>query len=826
MELLRNGECSPDGVIRKLALCLVSVFFAVRPTKPEKGKWTTRVGCYCFFAKLNSVGMLGPICEFAFRSLAEQTKELQSADGLVNQDLQFSDVQGIRMKALFRIAGDASNVKPRVSSVLAALVEELLSFLTYWFLQSSSPTEKDDKCRWPLYFELLREETSPVDFVLRYISSLLIGQAPRLHLVAGTVCCDVAELLTDHYDLWCHCRAVFQACGGMLDHHHASWARSKPWDCGILGDCRVSEVVRLGYAERLVGMRCPHCRGKFGHRLCEMAAGDPKQLLRPAAQNTMYTWGMAVSACLSIADCEREHKVSKTVIGTATNMTWDTFSSSHLCSTLKRVRADLAHQLRHDDVDDQADMETSQSNSVLSKAIVRAKRPVDLFRYDLLAEHAGDRSACDLFSADGWTTVHELFDALSDERKYHYIALSDYTAAMAAKNRLEKRMANAAFFQQQSQPLPVADAGPSRGVQLPDFASKTAGSLGDAVEQSIVQADKSLATQLVSDATLTPVALVDQGMGHTFQECMDWPTAESRFQDGAITALAPLQLAAPCARCGCSCHPPTDAAVPDIIATHLNTNATFADAMLGTSGRTGSAISQVEASQGIALRKFSSILEQQTYKDAEKRYRRNHNIIFHENKASPNVPNGPNAVEYEELCGPVCKYMSSSEFLAIFARFKALCANLVSKELKHLKSRDLPTIIAASSILLAIEVHVNDEVISVQLAFLPSSLQRHGRFAATQRFLLLTCQEKELISPSRKDVNYDGVVCRYLIFIFFQYGLCLEFDACSLAAQASTNFESMCSQQRAGHGIDGGQLNSGQMFKRWCTKIRTKCLRT
>ena len=75
----------------------------------------------------------------AFGKQAAEASDIDITDLLVAVAFNYQAVQGVRAKALVRVATLPGY---RLSSLVAALEEELISFLTVWFLDASSASTK------------------------------------------------------------------------------------------------------------------------------------------------------------------------------------------------------------------------------------------------------------------------------------------------------------------------------------------------------------------------------------------------------------------------------------------------------------------------------------------------------------------------------------------------------------------------------------------------------------------------------------------------------------------------------------------------------------
>jgi hypothetical protein len=296
--------------------------------------------CLDYFALLHCMGLLRPIMQTAFGALSTTYARspqhsgsdiVVAPDPSLQQELSWHQVQGVRMKRALGFVADPSAM---LSLLLDALVEEPLRLLTAWFLKTTQ--RRKDPCQWPALLDLCCPEFSPVTAIMQYMSGLLQRKAPRLDIMCQMLGC--TEL--GHHGSEEAATLLRNAClstSAWLYRRHVLWAKSYPWKLASLADGRVPQDHRNAVAREAVSAKgC--CQGLFSRRLCAGRSVD--DLTAPGMTQALYCWASGVSAHLSIADVERMHRLSKSILVTNT-MAWPQFAAMHV---LKESVALLEHE--------------------------------------------------------------------------------------------------------------------------------------------------------------------------------------------------------------------------------------------------------------------------------------------------------------------------------------------------------------------------------------------------------------------------------------------------------------------------------------------------
>jgi len=324
----------------------MGTLFNALPLKPEAGKWTL----YCPCLDWTMFGLLcgGILRHVLLKALGEIRPSTEIADIAANpedrsqqslKDLSFHQVCGLRVRDTIALVGSKEDT---FRIIVSSIGLEAVRVLTYFFLTCSKTSHDPNK---PMKIhQFLWPASSPLVMVMQYISFIVSGASRRLVLLWQTFgCASFEEFWETQPELANFAECLFLMVAALLEKRLGSFMRFHSSQTAQLCDQRVSLDDRISRAEVLRAKRSC-CVGAIVERLVQKppTVGDvfgSKGMARLQA----YSWGL--SSVLSVADMERLHRVSKSIL-VSKLMDWTHFTAVSMCRQQRGCALRAAWQMR------------------------------------------------------------------------------------------------------------------------------------------------------------------------------------------------------------------------------------------------------------------------------------------------------------------------------------------------------------------------------------------------------------------------------------------------------------------------------------------------
>ena len=294
-------------LVKQMSRAFVSVILRHLPTKPEEGKWTKLAPANdWFFCAKVFFNALGILMQKAFKDIPQQAVTQADLEGGVT----FSTMQGVRLTASRELANSR---EAYVVTVILMVMLRVSRYLTMYLLRCSRDFRS--ACTTSPVLDLANPAASPVTAATQHLAFLSTGLAPQLRFVwqslghqsmhAFTVACpDNARLLRV---------AIYVAAASIQKRHRLSYLDKllrlvdprTPSDQAIELQMDYDKKVK-DHQVCCTGVVAFEMRAKF-----QVRSGFHNQF-----QQALRGLTHAMDMTLSVADIERRHRRTKTLITT------------------------------------------------------------------------------------------------------------------------------------------------------------------------------------------------------------------------------------------------------------------------------------------------------------------------------------------------------------------------------------------------------------------------------------------------------------------------------------------------------------------------------
>ena len=329
------------------------VVVASIPERPEPGKWTKLGSALDWQVLARPNGFLQRIWAGAFgkievsytaRAEAEEKKAGNKDDTAGGVTLSWHASASKKCK---KTSASLADPVDNFDTIALAVALEMQRFLTRQLLKASR--DQTDPTRLPMLLDMGSITRSSIVAALQHLSSLAGGASGRLRMIYGDPAYRSRSWrawCVEHPDLHVRLRNLIFSISAWVyrrfSHFHRSQGRAY-----LLEDPKNGADFRQSVLEEMSGLDwC--CRGRFWTTLLAKSKSDRinKPLTDPWWHWVLFHVMILISWLSSIADTERDHKLSKDILRESSPMKRPTFSAMHTNTRVARLHEAQKFYLR------------------------------------------------------------------------------------------------------------------------------------------------------------------------------------------------------------------------------------------------------------------------------------------------------------------------------------------------------------------------------------------------------------------------------------------------------------------------------------------------
>ena len=342
----RGSTRERKDIVADMTNAYASVVFRTLPVGPEAGKWTKLGPSVDWHVKSDVVhGIVGHLMTLAFQQLTDSYLQHPAetvdprAEGRELEATQWHKMAGVRMQRVLELYEDTST---RVKLAILLIIIETTRHLTCFWLRASR--EVADTREPPGLLDFANPQLSQHVAALQYLRLVGAGASPRLRLIYVPSGFDSftswSRAFPDMADLL---RRLAQSASCWVYRRHVAKVHSWPWKFAVLADQRVDYLLRRDIArEAHARPRC--CVGRLAKTLAARS-GTPAALASPEWGNKLVAIARSAQRVLSMADVERGHHVTKTLV-TGVRSSSDAVCAGHVLKQAKQLQLSTQHRRR------------------------------------------------------------------------------------------------------------------------------------------------------------------------------------------------------------------------------------------------------------------------------------------------------------------------------------------------------------------------------------------------------------------------------------------------------------------------------------------------